>query len=220
MMMSLNQQREDGSRRIKDDPLMVKAAAGALTRPQAKVYVLYQYRTALVWPVFLAKAFSYAENPVLRRALHANANDEIGAKRGNVSHVVLAERFATSFGVAYEELGHWAKWETSDMSISRMHEVARWNDAKKAGWMGANEAYAADMFGAVLPTFRAFGCDTEYLETHVTVDPEQHVADVLRAYRSILRNGGDPNDIAEGQQHGFQARVDYIALISKGRMAA
>lgn len=194
-----------------------------MTAEQRERYALFQFGTAVVWPSFLATAADLTLASALKQALKNNASCEIGAS-GDISHVCLARNFALSQGITKKSLLGWVENPVNQMSIRRMFMILDKPDAFKAGWMLGNEAFAAVMFEIFLPAFQQVqGCDVTYMTTHIKVDKDEHVRDILAGLREIFKSAESLEFEVMlsgfGLEQAFQARIEYLDYIQSGNMS-
>jgi hypothetical protein len=68
-----------------------------------------------------------------------------------------------------------------------------------AGFNLVSEALVPHLFRMALPAFQRIpSVDTQYLTDHITVDADDHAADMIEAVESLLQEGGSLGSVLEG----------------------
>jgi hypothetical protein len=164
----------------------------------------YLFMDSWMWPPMLISMRDHVKNPILRKAIEDNLQDEAGG-RGS-SHIKLCMDFMKSL--------HFIPAISNLAEINRTINVScELSEAQIAGWLAGAEILTLPLYDIATTCFsKKTNVDMRYIQCHMQVD-EEHIEWLWAGVKAIIVNDADEKRMAEVRQGvALGARATLKAL--------
>jgi pyrroloquinoline quinone (PQQ) biosynthesis protein C len=184
--------------RIERHRFVALANEGRLSRSQAHRWVMCAGRESRSFPSVLANMIKHVTDPLARKVLEENLDDEYGNGNPAEAHFQHYLQLLPAVGLSEVDFHNYVEGPGVALALRLAEAVSRRANAAIAlGYMLVNEGMTPIIYGAVeRAIFELQPClKTQFFRLHVEVD-EQHVAELYRAAEAFSEH--DMSDMAHG----------------------
>jgi pyrroloquinoline quinone (PQQ) biosynthesis protein C len=178
---------DDALHRIQLHRFVTHAHQARLTRSQLIRWMLCAGRESKSFPDVLANMIVHVVDPLARKVLTENLDDEYGNGDPQQAHFQHYLQLISAVGLSQDDFNKYTEGPGIKLALDLAYAVStQSNPAISLGYMLVNEGMTPvtyDAVGAALIKYEP-DLDTTFFQMHVEVD-EQHVAELYRAVEAF-----------------------------------
>jgi pyrroloquinoline quinone (PQQ) biosynthesis protein C len=173
--------------RIERHPFVIRAKRGDLTYQEALRWIMCAGRESRTFPTILENMIADCIDPVIRKILQDNLDDEYG--NGNIEHAHFNHylQLLDKLGIQRQQFEGYHERSGIRLALDLALSVSSSkNIARALGYMVVNEGMTPITYSAIKSGLMQFHPDlkTDFFDMHIIVD-EKHVADLHRAIEEL-----------------------------------